>query len=92
MSILPPYSDVPSGRLLHWFAVPEAVTSMSFSANGEFLATTHVDNLGVFLWVNRGLYADVKIKPITAGEETHGAAKTSCAKRATFITHAHTLA
>jgi len=40
---------------------------MSFSANGEFLATTHVDNLGVFLWVNRGLYADVTVKPIAAG-------------------------
>lgn len=59
--------DVPSGRLVHWFAVPEAVTSLSFSANGEFLATTHVDNLGVFLWVNRGLYADVTLKPVAAG-------------------------
>ena len=48
--------DVPSGRLLSWFGVEDAVSSVAFAPNGEFIATTHVDNLGVFLWSNKTMY------------------------------------
>ena len=49
-------ADLPTGRLLSYFATESAVTSMTFSPTGEFLATTHVDMLGVYLWSNLSMY------------------------------------
>lgn len=34
------------------------------SPTGDFLATTHVGELGVFLWANRLLYEKIYLKPI----------------------------
>uniref|UniRef100_A0A8C4N1Y6 WD repeat domain 36 n=1 Tax=Eptatretus burgeri TaxID=7764 RepID=A0A8C4N1Y6_EPTBU len=42
--------DVPSGSLMDCFLVPSAVVALSFSPTGDFLATAHVDEVGVFLW------------------------------------------
>ena len=39
-----------SSRLLDCFLVEAPPTSISFSPTGEFMATTHVDDLGIFLW------------------------------------------
>eukprot|EP00043_Microstomoeca_roanoka_P019431 m.218630 g.218630 ORF g.218630 m.218630 type:complete len:933 (-) comp16994_c1_seq1:59-2857(-) len=60
--------DVPSGRMLSWFATAQAVTSLDMSPNGDFLATTHVDQLGVFLWANRSLFGDVAYKILDSKE------------------------
>lgn len=43
----------------------EPVTSLAFSPRGDFLATTHVGKLGIYLWANRTLYADVAISSVT---------------------------
>lgn len=32
------------------FKVDEVVTSLTFSPTGDFLATSHVDSVGIFLW------------------------------------------
>lgn len=45
--------------------VPEACISLSFSPTGEFLATAHVRNVGIFLWSNRMLYSYVSLKAIS---------------------------
>jgi U3 small nucleolar RNA-associated protein 21 len=42
--------DIPTGRLVDAFRTPSIATSLSFSPTGEFLATSHVDSLGVHLW------------------------------------------
>jgi hypothetical protein len=41
---------MPTGRAISWFAVPDAVTSLSFSPTGDFLATTHVGSLVRFFF------------------------------------------
>jgi U3 small nucleolar RNA-associated protein 21 len=51
--------DVPSGRMVDWFVFGSPVSSLAFSPNSEFLATTHADNLGVFLWVNKSYFTNV---------------------------------
>lgn len=56
--------DVPSSQLIDCFEVDAACTSLSFSPTGEFLATTHVDQLGVYLWSNRTLYSHVSLRPL----------------------------
>ena len=37
--------DVPSARLIDWFAFARAVTSLAFSPASDFLATTHVNQV-----------------------------------------------
>eukprot|EP00045_Choanoeca_perplexa_P015567 m.197790 g.197790 ORF g.197790 m.197790 type:complete len:898 (+) comp17026_c0_seq4:772-3465(+) len=64
--------DVPTGRLLSWFGVAEAATSVTVSHNGEYLATSHVDSLGICLWVNRTLYANVAVNAVTPEELAQG--------------------
>uniref|UniRef100_A0A7M5V3L5 Small-subunit processome Utp21 domain-containing protein n=1 Tax=Clytia hemisphaerica TaxID=252671 RepID=A0A7M5V3L5_9CNID len=49
--------DVPTGRLIDCFLVEEAPTSVAFSPSGEMLASTHQDNVGIFLWANKIKYS-----------------------------------
>jgi len=42
--------DLPTGRLIDAFRTPSVATSISFSPTNDFLATAHVDSVGVFLW------------------------------------------
>lgn len=51
--------DVPTARCVDWFIFEDAVTSMSLSPSGEFLATTHVENNGIFIWANRAHFGTV---------------------------------
>ena len=51
--------DVPTAACVDWFRFDETVTSLDLSPSGEFLATTHVDNNGIFLWANRAHFGNV---------------------------------
>lgn len=42
--------DVPTGKLIDAFKPASVATSISFSPTGDFLATAHVDTVGVYLW------------------------------------------
>jgi len=55
--------DLVSGQLIDWFRVPSAVTSLAFSPSGEFLATTHLSDLGIYLWANKNHFSSVLLKP-----------------------------
>ncbi|KAJ4454932.1 putative U3 small nucleolar RNA-associated protein 21 [Paratrimastix pyriformis] len=48
--------DLPSAHMIDWLSVPKPITSLAFALNGEFLATTHVGTLGIYLWANRMQY------------------------------------
>ncbi|XP_022111358.1 WD repeat-containing protein 36-like [Acanthaster planci] len=56
--------DLPSSRLLDSFLVEDAATSLTLSPTGDFLATAHVDDLGVYLWSNKTLYTHLPIRPL----------------------------
>lgn len=47
------------------FSVPETVTSLSFAPNGDFLATSHVSKIGIYLWTNKAQFANVGLKAIS---------------------------
>ncbi|GAA5925720.1 rRNA-processing protein UTP21 [Sporobolomyces koalae] len=53
--------DVPTGNLVDAFRTKSVATSLSFSPTGDFLATTHVDSVGVYLWANRAQFAEVSL-------------------------------
>ncbi|KAF6761650.1 quinon protein alcohol dehydrogenase-like superfamily [Ephemerocybe angulata] len=60
--------DVPTGQLIDAFKTSSVATSLSFSPTNDFLATSHIDSLGVFLWANRAQYADIMFKGIQDDE------------------------
>ncbi|KAG8878364.1 hypothetical protein FRB97_002578 [Tulasnella sp. 331] len=60
--------DIPSGRLIDGFKTPSVATSVSFSPTGDFLATSHVDSVGIFLWANRAQYSEIFFKSVKEEE------------------------
>lgn len=51
--------------------VTEPVSSLDLSPLGEFLVTSHVDDVGVYLWSNMALYTHVDLRPLPANFEPH---------------------
>ncbi|XP_045524654.1 WD repeat-containing protein 36 isoform X1 [Pieris brassicae] len=56
--------DIPSAQLVDIFSVEEPCTSLSMSPTNDYLATSHVGELGVFLWANKLLYERIFLKPV----------------------------
>lgn len=56
--------DLPSGSLVDCFLVAMAPVGVSLSPTGDFLATAHIDSLGVVLWTNRSLCGPVGLRPL----------------------------
>ncbi|XP_050665502.1 WD repeat-containing protein 36 [Leptidea sinapis] len=56
--------DIPSAQLVDVFMVEAPCTSLSMSPTGDYLATSHVGELGVFLWANKLLYEKIFLKPV----------------------------
>ncbi|KAF7796706.1 hypothetical protein EIP86_007889 [Pleurotus ostreatoroseus] len=56
--------DIPTGRLIDAFKTSSVATSVAFSPTNDFLATAHVDSVGVYLWANRAQYAEVSFHSI----------------------------
>ncbi|CAG8562427.1 22829_t:CDS:10, partial [Racocetra persica] len=65
--------DLPTGHLVDIFRVENVPTSITFSPNGDFLATSHVDLVGIFLCVTLRRIDDDNISlvelPTTLGIE-----------------------
>ncbi|KZT71306.1 Utp21-domain-containing protein [Daedalea quercina L-15889] len=57
--------DIPTGRLIDAFLTPSVATSVAFSPTNDFLATSHTDSVGVYLWANRAQYSDVTFQSVS---------------------------
>uniref|UniRef100_K3W5I7 Small-subunit processome Utp21 domain-containing protein n=1 Tax=Globisporangium ultimum (strain ATCC 200006 / CBS 805.95 / DAOM BR144) TaxID=431595 RepID=K3W5I7_GLOUD len=51
--------DLPTGKCVDWIKFHKPVTGLAVSPTGEFIATTHVGYVGIYLWANRGFFMDV---------------------------------
>ena len=60
--------DVPAGHLVDYIRFPAPATSITMSPKGDFLATSHSSDLGLYLWTNRTLYSHVTLKPWKEGD------------------------
>lgn len=49
--------DLPSSTLVDVLAFPTPCIGLSISANGEYLATAHENQLGIYLWINKTIYS-----------------------------------
>ncbi|KIK59596.1 hypothetical protein GYMLUDRAFT_85896 [Collybiopsis luxurians FD-317 M1] len=63
--------DIPTGRLIDAFRTSSVATSVSFSPTNDFLATSHVDSVGVYLWANRAQYTEVSFQTIVEDDITN---------------------
>lgn len=61
--------DLPTATMVDIFKVENVVTSLTFSPTGDYLATAHVDNVGIFLWANRTQFTNVSLHSIADDEE-----------------------
>uniref|UniRef100_A0A8C5WWV6 WD repeat domain 36 n=1 Tax=Laticauda laticaudata TaxID=8630 RepID=A0A8C5WWV6_LATLA len=61
--------DLPSGCLVDCFLLDSAAVSITMSPTGDFLASCHVDDLGIYLWCNRSLFSLVSLRPLPSDYE-----------------------
>uniref|UniRef100_A0A674BFB8 WD repeat domain 36 n=1 Tax=Salmo trutta TaxID=8032 RepID=A0A674BFB8_SALTR len=61
--------DLPSGCLVDCFLVDSAAVSLTMSPTGDFLASSHVDSLGIYLWSNNTLCSMVSLRPLPSDYE-----------------------
>jgi U3 small nucleolar RNA-associated protein 21 len=48
--------DILTGCLIDWIKFQKAPVSIDFSLSGEYLATSHVGDKGVYLWSNKSYF------------------------------------
>ncbi|EMD38277.1 hypothetical protein CERSUDRAFT_113446 [Gelatoporia subvermispora B] len=60
--------DIPTGRLIDAFRTSSVATSVTFSPTNDFLATAHLDNVGIYLWANRAQYSEVSFQSVVDDE------------------------
>lgn len=56
--------DLATAQLIDAFRPSSMATSLTFSPAGDFLATAHVDSVGVHLWVNRAQFTSVALRAL----------------------------
>ncbi|MCJ1306695.1 hypothetical protein MMC25_000338 [Agyrium rufum] len=69
--------DLPTGHLIDALHLPSMCTALAFSPTGEFLATAHVDSVGINVWTNRTLFTHVPISQLEEGEISYTSAPTA---------------
>lgn len=61
--------DIPSSYMIDHFRFETPCISMTMSPIGDFLATAHVSNLGIFTWANKSLFSHVPLRSIDPTSE-----------------------
>ncbi|KAA0199625.1 hypothetical protein HAZT_HAZT001013 [Hyalella azteca] len=56
--------DLPSGSCIDFFTVPKPATSIALSPADEYLVSTHVGELGLYMWANRNWLSFVSLEPL----------------------------
>lgn len=60
--------DIPSSQLIDYIVVDSPCISLTFSPTGEYLATAHIGELGVYLWANKTLFTHVSLRPLNSDD------------------------
>ncbi|KAM7362233.1 WD repeat-containing protein 36 [Cochliomyia hominivorax] len=61
--------DIPSSYMIDHFRVEKPCVSLTMSPTGDFLATAHVNNLGIYLWANKMLFTQISLRSINPKSE-----------------------
>ncbi|WFC97594.1 rRNA-processing protein utp21 [Malassezia yamatoensis] len=60
--------DIATAQLVDAFRTSSMATSVTFSPTGDFLATAHVDSVGVHLWANCSQFRSVALRALPLGD------------------------
>lgn len=69
--------DLPTGHLISAMRVDSPCIALAFSDTGEYLATAHIDNVGINVWNNRALFTHVPTRPLAVADVFETALPTS---------------
>lgn len=56
--------DIPSSYMIDHFRMDSPCVSLTMSPTGDFLATAHVNYLGIYLWANKLLFNQISLRSI----------------------------
>jgi U3 small nucleolar RNA-associated protein 21 len=68
--------DLPTGHLIDAFRTKSTCIALAFSDTGEYLATSHADDMGINIWNNRSLFLHIPTRHISEDEVRDIAAPT----------------
>lgn len=61
--------DLPTGNCIDGIKLPKVATSLKMSPNGEYLATAHVNDVGISLWTNKSQFKKISTQNIEDEEQ-----------------------
>lgn len=56
--------DLPTGSCIDGIKLPKVATNLKMSPNGEYLATVHVNDVGISLWTNKSQFKKISTKHV----------------------------
>ena len=57
--------ELPTGHCIDYLAFDRPATSVDLSPAFDMMATSHVGDLGVYLWTNKSLYSHLTLRPLS---------------------------
>merc|ERR1712025_249238 len=57
--------DLPTGQCVDYMEFDAPATSVDLSPASDMMATSHVGDLGIYLWINKTLYDHITLAPIS---------------------------
>lgn len=60
--------DLPTGHTIDAFRTPSVCTALTFSPSGEYLATAHLDSVGIHLWSNKAQFSQISTRNVDEDE------------------------
>jgi len=57
--------DLPTGQCVDYMEFDTPATSVDISPASDMMATSHVGDLGIYLWINKTLYDHITLAPIS---------------------------
>jgi len=59
--------DLPTGQCVDYMEFDTPATSVDLSPASDMMATSHVGDLGIYLWINKTLYDHITLAPVSKG-------------------------
>ena len=57
--------ELPTGHCIDYLAFDKPATSVDLSPASDMMATSHVGDLGIYLWTNKSLYSHLALHPLS---------------------------
>ncbi|EPX71916.1 U3 snoRNP-associated protein Utp21 [Schizosaccharomyces octosporus yFS286] len=80
--------DLPTGHLIDAITTGNVCTGLSFGPTGDYLATSHVDQIGISLWTNLSMFKHVSTKSLRLDDITEVSLPSISGEKGTSVVQA----